>query len=369
MKKSLKIVLLSTIVMLLFFTTTIVFADESTNKIANTDVTNDISKQISEKTFETKDVYAFDQKVNLSDSIKGNMFANGQDVTISNAMVYGDIFVFGQNITIDSSDVYGNIFVLGQNINIKGSTTVKTVYACGQNIKIENPVDIAYSLKVAGENLNISGRINEVYASGDKIIIGKQTIINGAFEYTSNNEATIEEGASINKSLVKFNKIEVDKKADRKQRVKKGIYTALTTFATIAVFSLIFTLWDKKYSSFVKSDKPWIHILKSVLIGLASVFFAIVAVLLVACTLVGIKISIAMTLMYLLILFLASSASTTAVAKMIFKKDENRALYGKTILVALVYSILSVLPYVGEFIIFLFISGGTGMILRRLFRN
>ena len=223
MKKSLKIVLLSTIVMLLFFTTTIVFADESTNKIANTDVTNDISKQISEKTFETKDVYAFDQKVNLSDSIKGNMFANGQDVTISNAMVYGDIFVFGQNITIDSSDVYGNIFVLGQNINIKGSTTVKTVYACGQNIKIENPVDIAYSLKVAGENLNISGRINEVYASGDKIIIGKQTIINGAFEYTSNNEATIEEGASINKSLVKFNKIEVDKKADRKQRVKKGM--------------------------------------------------------------------------------------------------------------------------------------------------
>lgn len=351
---------------ILGISTSKVLADENNVIESSNESANEITASTSNDETETKDIYSFDQKITLSDNIKGNMFAMGQDVTIVNADVNGDIFVMGQDVTIDASKVHGNIFVMGQNVNIKGETSANSVYAFAQNIKIEAPCEIAYALRVSGENITLSGRINEVLASGENITVGSKAVIGGKFEYTSSNEATIEEGTTINKDLVKFNK-EEEKQKSNGDKVKDKVLKVLTTFITIVVLSLVFTLWDKKFGEFVQSAKPWSHIWKSILIGFISVLIPLVATVFMVCTSVTIELSLVLILAYIVTVLLASSASITAISKMIFNKAEGGKLYGKTVLIGLAYSILSVLPYIGNLLATLVIFGGIGMVLRRVF--
>jgi len=325
-------------------------------------------------------LYAVGGNVDIAGTAEGDVLTAGGNITIT-GNVAKDLMVAGGDINI-SGAVGEDLRVVGGNINISGTVGGEVVGAGGQ-VSVLSSATVGGDLNLNGGFVRLEGpvagnviinageaQINGVFGGdvlvrADVVKLGPNAVINGNFDYHSELEAEIDEGATV-LGEVNFHKVEVGKK---KAVSRAGIIAFLVSFAVIKLISvslvaiLFVFLWKKWAHDFVldTTGKFW----KNALYGFAALILAPVAVVILFVTVVGAIPAVLILLTYFIGLVLATVFAgilTAALAnKYLLKKKVTELEWWKIVLGVLVFQLVKLIPVVGWFAALLIFSRFTGL--------
>lgn len=97
---------------------------------------------------------------------EGDVFAAGQSVILK-GKIYGNLFVAGSSVTLPKDlEVKGSVFAAGQSV-VSEAMVYGQVYLAGSNITDSS--EVYGDIKAAGSNVNLAGKYNYAYESGEKL--------------------------------------------------------------------------------------------------------------------------------------------------------------------------------------------------------
>lgn len=311
-------------------------------------------------------------------TFEGTMTLAGNNVVVTDYVIDGDLTIFGNNAIIKNTTVLGNIYVAGNIISLD-NVVAKDVFATGNQVWFDGGQtrDIsaacqefilagtsAGALNVVSAGVNISGVFDDnIKINCQRLVIGAGTSIEKSIEYTSYNEAAIDETATISEIIKKE-----PYQASKSEIFKDFLLSFFTMFLPLLVAFIIIKFFghcSEEKLTLEKKDYwllPAISCLASIIIPLlifgliissigVPVFIALaafVAILGIFSTYVGV------------ILF-----SNTIAKRMQLKNPINNFIY--VLYFFLVFGILSLLPNIGWIFIAYAFFVGFGWILRNIF--
>ena len=317
-------------------------------------------------------------------SVNGNAFISGEKVTVSNYSVAGDLFIVGQSIDLKSVNVGGSIFIAGEyitfsentfsgNLYVAGSeisiesTTVQDVFSASANLKIDENSNIVRSLNTAANNIIINnvqvGR--NANLSGTNVNIGPDAKIAGGLFYSSENEASIAETASIGN--VNFAKIAVSEPNNSWDVSSAAYNIVVVVLKTIFVGGFIF-LFAKGFIEKQKVKNIAVHLGKNAAKGLLWTIVIPVASIVLLCTGLTIGLSFSILAIYFVIFNISSALVAVSISTALTQKMQYNAwrFYGITILISIVIGVLGQIPTLGGIVTIFVGLAGMGLIFSGL---
>lgn len=158
------------------------------------------------------DLYLFGTNITVDGTVNGDVFAFGQYITI-NGTINGGLTAAGQVITMNGKVSHG-VRAAGQTVNVGGNIG-RDLVAAGNEVNIAGSAKIDGDLVLGAQNSAVGGSITgnikaaatkitltdsvggNVEITGREIIIAPTASIKGNLNYTSENNATIQTGATI----------------------------------------------------------------------------------------------------------------------------------------------------------------------------
>ena len=319
------------------------------------------------------DVYALDEVVTFENDVDGNLFIMGKDIMINNVTVNGDIFVMGLNVTIDDTVTTGSIFALGQNISLTGESRSAQIYACGQNITLGQNSVIQNDARITGSKVVIDSIVgHNAYVDCDTFELNGR--INGDLEYSATEESEISDD-NVHGNVTY---VEVEEPMVQEKTIGEKIFDTIKkyakTFFSILLVGLVFVFVDKKFLRTIYKSTNGEVIGKSLLFMLLGICVVPIVSLILALT--GIGASAGLALLYALVLacIVSMPAGVTAITGMMCRKKlseeskaNRKAAYGRLVLVALVFSLIAIIPILGSIAKLCAIVLGLGAIIRNIF--
>lgn len=268
------------------------------------------------------DIFAAGSTVSINAPVDSVM-ALGGTLNI-NAPVKGDVFVAGGQIHVNS-DVGGKLVVAGGNVLLDGNVGTNLVAAGGQ-IDIFPGKTISRDALIAGRSVSNAGRIN-----------GTLTVSSNQFNNTGS------------ASKVDFRKVE-DRKEERNEG--RGMFNVFGLLTMLGYFVLGLILVRYLHSVFMAVDREIRDspVLKT-LLGFVLIIASLIAILLVAVTIVGLPIALISALLFAVALMLTGIFVSYSFGKWIGERLKLK--YGDLVLFVVgfvVLNILFVLPFVGGLI-------------------
>lgn len=136
------------------------------------------------------DVYEINQDVVINKMVDGNVYAIAQTLKIENATIYGNVYAIAEKIEIENSQINGSVYAIGETINLSG--TINDFYATGNQINFNENSAIWRSARIVASQLNAKGNIGrDLYASVENINIADNAQINGKVKYFSKTQGNI----------------------------------------------------------------------------------------------------------------------------------------------------------------------------------
>lgn len=328
--------------------------DQATQGNETTEENVDISTQI---LFE--DLYHFDIKdAVIQQPIDGNTVIVGDNVTITNEIA-GNVIVFAKTLNVTSKAcIYSNLYVVADEVNING--TVNYLFAAAKKIKIESSGSIYKDANITANTVQIGGSIQRnafIKSNVIEFTPEDQAHIQGKLNYASS------ENKKLSDELVKAVVV-----GDTSFKVLKStqILGKAMNVLMYAVFILLVGLTIKKlnpdFINYTASFKPK-NILVKLGFGFVTFILAPAISLLLVVTYVGMLAGLLLLAIYALLLATAVPMFCTSVATAISKalKLEGFALQVAVLFgIALVASLLTVIPVVGILFMILFALLGVG---------
>ncbi|QQG52344.1 MAG: polymer-forming cytoskeletal protein [Candidatus Falkowbacteria bacterium] len=333
---------------------------------------------IAENDVVSGNLLAASKNITVDGTVSGDVIAAAQSITI-NGRVEGDVLAVAQNVVVNG-EVGGNIRVLGNSVTIN-SQVARNVNAFGADIVISKDARIGWdamlfasSAQIKGaitggltayvQNVIISGKIgkNADLKTYDKnqaqrIIITKESIINGDLNYTSTTRAEIESGANISGQINYQAPI-----IQKKNNVSAWIWARVFSILSMILIGLIFLFITTKHTNNILKTlktKP----AKSFLIG-AIIFLIIPPLAIVlAITIIGLPLAAILLSLWLAGMFLAKTMVAIFMGNLLIKdliKKPQTPLFWSLIFGTFIMSILFSLPVVGWIISLLTIWLGLG---------
>ena len=157
---------------------------------------------MTDKMKEAKNATVFEANtvVNLEgDTVYGNVFIFGRDVSIKNEVINGDLFVCAQNVEIDEeTQINGNTFIAAASAKLNCSIE-RELYIAASEIDFGETSAVGYDVSIASEHVVINGTFERnINAGVTEMEVKEDTSIAGDLNYTSGKEATISKDADIN---------------------------------------------------------------------------------------------------------------------------------------------------------------------------
>ena len=370
LKKRSKILLSVLFVVLLL--TSVCFATEDTSLIDNTAVvtsdtnnTQGVDTTSSTANWVNTDLYLAEDKVTIDKVVDGNAFVAAKEVTVTGE-IGGDLFVVAEKLNIEGGYVYSSLFVCANEITING--VVYDVYAVGNNFNLESNGFIYRDLKVTSSNINLSGKIRrDAYISAKSLTLNEQSgaIVYGNLEYSAPSEITIPEGAVSGN--VKYT---VDTSNTGKETsvasivldyVSEAIQALLLTFVLTAILLWLTPKFVNRVGN-MSVGKSF----ASLGIGVVTPVVLVIVALLLAISVVGLKILLPATFIFVAFSLIATSITSIFFGKLftrLLKTDSKVKFVLFTLLSNLVLWLLTKIPFVGGFIGFLVYAFGIGTLL------
>lgn len=356
--------------------TTICFASNNINenvenlrKVDNVNtIKSEITDTLSKTDIKKENIYRFkSDKCEITDTIYGNVFVLGNEISIKSNYIAGDVIIFGNNITIDENTVIdGNIYVAGQQINVNG-TIYRTLYGLGKVIKFGENSDVGYDSFMAADTIKINGNMSRnLYISANILEVNKSALINGNLLYSSSEKAEIPQECV--KGKIDFKKI-VNEEKDIKEVAFEYIIDMFKELIFTEFIFILILLISKKFTIKAQELISSKNVFKSLGIGLLG--FITVPLIAIMLILLGITVKISLFLIpiYIAGVMIADSIIAISISALICAKKPKMKLPIVVPFIAIILWAVESIPYIGAIISFFSVVIGIGILLQNLFGN
>lgn len=366
------------LVMILLFSTTVVFAENTTaddgimpisednhNVQNSTENSTNTTTSSNDDNYKSHDVYLVGNNITIDYVVDGNLFVCANTVTI-NSQIGGDAFIIAKNLTINKEGyVFSNLFVCADSIDIKG--VVYGVYALAQNLTISGGY-VYRDLNVSCNTLNVNGVVGRnafvnCYTINFNTDETNNGIIYGNLNYTSDSQISIPE--NVVKGKVDYTPTPVSVEISVQEIITNFILHLGEFIVFVLIIWLACLLFAPKFlenaSSYV--GKKSLSILGYGLLTLLVVPIACIILILLQLTA---NVSLLLLALYILAIVISKSLFTITVNSYICSKlniNKNIGILGMLIISAFVVGLLTTLPYVGGILSFVITVLGLGILI------
>ena len=295
----------------------------------------------------------------LSDTIDSNAFIIANNVTITNE-IGGDLFVMANSVKLDGGYVYGNVFVFAKDFTL--NATVYDIYAFCTDFKMEYD-GVAYrDLRVFAENVSISGGVGRnSYITAKNISLDDEALLYGDFNYSAPNAIVIKDG--VVKGDINYN--ENVKNVSVSKSFKTYVISLLTVLVfTLAIYGLMILLAPNFYSKL--SEIKLSKIFLGIAIGLLSLIVVPVVAIILAFTTVGATLTLAILVLYVLVLMISSAIAYITIGTFISNRLGNSSKMKNLVFIALTtiaFFLIDLIPFIGGLVSFLIVLSGFGILV------
>lgn len=345
-------------------------------------------------------------KINSYANVDGNAFVICSEFTLeSGTEISGDLYVVAQKVNVQKSSVInGNLFIICEDLTLNGKVE-GSVYATVDNFSMNYYGSIYKDLNLTAKNIDLNSVIRRnADISTEKIVTGTDFLTYGNFTLTANSfdfSGEIDGDAKINSKNLNFidgdddtsftclikgnldyssseelkltntvvegtvNYSKYEEKTTKKSsfKFKSFIFSLLTFVAYIFVSAWLFTLINKNYLSKnynIKVGKTF----AAFGIGLLAFLVVVILSILLLVINIGSTLSFFLVFAYIFLLFLAMPLFVLDIANLL---KEKMNLYLGILTIAFILALISKIPFLGGFVIFVFMTIGAGRIIMHLF--
>lgn len=322
------------------------------------------------------DLFASGQTVTVAGRVTGDVFATGQTVVVTGT-VGGDLIAAAQQVVVDGM-VNGNVRAAGAVVTVNGRVG-HSVTGLAQQVNVSSSGSVDGSLVAAGETVSAFGPVGrgitagggtlqlggpvggKVLAWANTLSLGPTTRIAGDLEYRSENQAEIPSGTVAGR--VQYDPIE---RQPRQAPLLNGLFDfgGLVWLAGSAILGgLVIVLAPRASARAVELGRQ--QPLPTFGLGLLALCVVPVAILLIAVTLVGIPLALAVGALYWLGLMLAWPAMGLLVGTELARRVRRGApmpVLGALLVGLIVLHLVTHLPILGGLVAFLGLAFGLGLI-------
>ena len=395
MKNKSKIII-AVLLMLILLLSTVSFATNKvvkneTNEVENTvdeEISDDIELDIQNLTnnlleddaisqdnieYFDNDIYEIKDEIKLTKMVNGNVYIIAKEININSSIIDGNAYLLGETIKIDNSTINGSVYIAGKDISINAN--IKDAYIAGETIKIGEESIINRNLRVASDKLDILGIVyDNVYSGADSIYVGDNAKILGELNYSSSEPAVISPTATVNSQ----NYTKTEEKEDVENisaDLVKGIVKTVTVFSIVGavikalVVAGILVLISNKLIEKNKNAEVSDYIKNA---GKGLILFILIPIfaIILCITLIGAGLGVILILFYIVLIYISAVVASLALASTILKNEDSKwKLYGLTVAIFLVLSLIKLIPVVGGIIMFIFKLIGIGCLFSVLKPN
>ncbi|MFC1721351.1 hypothetical protein ACFL0Z_00360 [Patescibacteria group bacterium] len=310
------------------------------------------------------DLYVGGGTVDVTKPVRGDLVAGAGILTISEgAIIEQDILAGGGQILINAN-VGDDVRVTGGNVTVTSEIGDDLVIIGGNNAVSGI---VKGDLNVIGGTLTLDGKVEgNVYFSGGTLVFGENAEVMGNLDYLADEEATMAAGAKVNGET----KYTSHQQGGTVMNSSTGMFSGLAGFMGFAipllfVFSLValflFTLFVVFAAPLKVQDTvvtlrrhPWRSLGWGVVFAIVTPIVAIILLFL----LITFPISVMFFLIYGLGWLLAGPLLAFCMGSWLFKLFKKQADFNRkghlvlaSLLGAIIYSLVMLIPFVGGLII------------------
>lgn len=338
------------------------------------------------------DVYAWANSVSIKGEVNGDVFAGGNTVSVS-GKVGGNIFAFGQNVMV-ISETQETVRAFGSNL-VLNSKVGKNAYLFGSTVAINRDTVIGWDLSAFGMSVDMAGQVNRnadfrvqnltisnaingnvnVYLDEQGTLsLLSDARVGGDLNYFGNRQEqlTLSSGSEVT-GQTSFKALEVkQEKAQSFWSVVLPIF-AFFKIAWLVSFIVVGLLMIWMIPNRFRSFRNDLGALAASDIGWGFVIFILIpaVALFLAVTLIGLPLSALLMAGYFVALFVSQVVAVIVLGMAMvdkLKKTGEPGLVVSLLVGAIIYFLITLIPFVGWAVRLVVIWLGLGM-LRRLRRE
>jgi len=321
--------------------------------------------------------------VNLDGKVAGDAFVLAEQLTVRGEIDGNLVAVVGQFKLIGK--VTGSVHVLSDKVDLDGDIE-RNLYAAADHLNLAPDAKVGLDVAVAGEKTTLEGTVGrDLYFAGDwlefrgkvdrnakvwanAVTLSARSEIGGNLEAAlpEGTEITVRDGAKIGGELTTRVQ-DFDPRGHRFARYTQArfyMWLVLHLTASFAVGMLLHALLPGMFR--VKLETPG-ETFRAMAIGFLVVVAMPIALLAIACTLVGIPLALIGLGLYLAAIYIGSIVVAALIGRaIVHPADERWSSFGLALLVGLLIVIfMTHTPFVGSVVRVLIILTGVGMLAER----
>lgn len=295
------------------------------------------------------DVFLAEENILLQNDVNGNVYAVGTIVNISSKNIDGDIFVIGEEVIIDSN-VTGNIYAIANNFNVSGN--LKDAFVLAEMVNLNENVNCR-DFKIIGTNTNLAGNVNrDLYAVSGDVNISNTGKVGGILSTVSDvigNVDNANEIQIIEDIFANFENTEVQIDEFAEKAVKTlGVFFFITSEVTGLLIIALIVLFTSRKQINISELKE--HGLKDTLYGLAYFCIAILLIIGLVFTIIGIPVSILLCIILWFIFWkITLPVASIQIAKAILKQ-ENKSKFVVWLLAFVIFTLVQIIAGLNAFL-------------------
>lgn len=326
-------------------------------------------------------LYAAGQTVTMAGTVHGDFFCAGQTVDVVGTVdgdiicaaqqlnikgkVGGNVRLAGQQVTI-ASDVHGSATVFGQTVNFEQQSKIGGDLTLGAQAATLSGI-IGRDIAGSAQSVRISGTVGrDIRLEVDKLALSSTAKINGDLTYTSNTDATVEQGSVITGAAVRNQPTQESKPAAQNSFLA-ALVAELYWFIALLLMGVAVMLFKPRL---LARTAERIRVEPGAVVGwgLLGVLAPPLVILLLMITLVGLPLALLVGVVWAAMLLLSVMLTGHAVGRLLLdliklKANEGWQQFLGLMLGLLVLLALSLIPFVGPAAKVLAIVFGVGSLL------
>ena len=325
-------------------------------------------------------LYVGSGNIAVAGNVAGDLVAAGGNVLVT-GIVEGDVILAGGNVNL-TGEVKDDVRIAGGQIVI-GNDIAGDLAAAGGSVQVVKGIMIGKDAILAGGRVVIDGDVNgdlqigagEIVVNGkvagnltvigtERLMIGKDAVIEGDLIYSSPVKADIVGGAAI-KGATKFNQLEMGRKNIRGEVAGLLGFIGLMKFLSAIVLVSVLAIFFKRQMTDL--SKTAMGNFGHELVGGLIVFLVVPVVsVILFVTFLGAAVGGVLLLAYVLLVVLAMFVNAVIlgswIAKILLKKQEIEVSWLNAALGVFLLSIVSFIPIFGWLFAFVFFLVAVGVL-------
>ncbi len=302
------------------------------------------------------DVIAGGGYVTIEGTINGDLLIGGGRVEIRNtAVITGELWAIGGAIQLDGK-IDGDVSIYGGQANISGemnSLSAELGQLTLKDLKVLGDTDISAGILDIGPGTLVEGDL--IYSSPNEVALADDLQVGG--------EITIEEYYS-DEMLAEMESAEANKTFLDKIGLQGKVISYLMLLSIALILLEIAPNYTKRVAVSV-ADSFW----KSIGLGLLALIIAPILIIFLLFTVVGIPLSVILTIIYILAIYLAPIWFSYWLGSLLLRLNKKKTLpkygvrAGALALGLLIYKLITLIPVLSTLVYTIVLLSGFGALL------